>query len=111
MLLSPLRRSAHTASKSTPRQPAGRVRARFIERGETMKHLGFALLASLAIVAPAQGRTSHHYSCSHDSYGPATGRHYTNVNGDSVHSPMHASRRPAGATAQCGDGTWSFSQH
>ncbi|HYM00974.1 MAG TPA: DUF3761 domain-containing protein, partial [Blastocatellia bacterium] len=28
-----------------------------------------------------------------------------------VHSPVHSSHVPAGATAQCSDGTFSFSQH
>jgi len=39
--------------------------------------------------------------------------HYTNKNGQSVHSPAHATngKIPAGATAKCRDGTYSFSQH
>jgi hypothetical protein len=38
--------------------------------------------------------------------------HYTNVDGQSVHSPAYSSGGvPAGATAQCTDGTYSFSQH
>lgn len=38
--------------------------------------------------------------------------HYTNVDGQSVHSPAYSSGGiPAGATAQCSDGTYSFSQH
>jgi Protein of unknown function (DUF3761) len=37
---------------------------------------------------------------------------YTNVDGQSVHSPAYSSGGvPAGATAQCADGTYSFSQH
>lgn len=39
-------------------------------------------------------------------------RHYTNVDGQTVHSPAYSSGGvPAGATAQCADGTYSFSQH
>lgn len=39
-------------------------------------------------------------------------RHYTNVDGQSVHSPAYSSGGvPAGATAQCADGTYSFSTH
>jgi len=39
-------------------------------------------------------------------------RHYTNSDGQQVHSPAHSSGGvPAGATALCGDGTYSFSQH
>jgi hypothetical protein len=37
--------------------------------------------------------------------------HYTNSDGDSVHSPAYSNTVPAGATAQCSDGTYSFSQH
>ena len=45
------------------------------------------------------------------STGPGTGAHYTNVDGVSVHRPMHSSSIPAGACAKCGDGTYSFAQH
>ena len=39
-------------------------------------------------------------------------RHYTNVDGQTVHSPAYSSNGvPAGATAQCADGTYSFSAH
>ena len=38
--------------------------------------------------------------------------HYTNSDGDTVHSPALSSAGvPDGATAVCGDGTYSFSQH
>jgi peptidoglycan hydrolase-like protein with peptidoglycan-binding domain len=37
--------------------------------------------------------------------------YYKNVNGNSVHSPVHSSGTPAGATAQCRDGSYSFSLH
>lgn len=68
-------------------------------------------LAALASAPPLAAR-SHHYHSHHAAYfGPSSGRHYTNVDGNSVHSPMRASHRPAGATAQCRDGSWSFSQH
>lgn len=38
---------------------------------------------------------------------------YTNRYGQHVHSPAHArtNRVPTGATAHCGDGTYSFSRH
>jgi len=39
-------------------------------------------------------------------------RVYTNVDGRTVHSPAYSSRGiPAGASAQCHDGSYSFSQH
>jgi hypothetical protein len=38
--------------------------------------------------------------------------YYTNSDGNRVHSPARSSNgAPAGATAICGDGTYSFSQH
>ncbi len=39
--------------------------------------------------------------------------HYRNVDGKIIHSPSHTAgnRVPAGASAKCGDGSYSFSQH
>ncbi len=37
--------------------------------------------------------------------------HYINVDGNKVHSPAYAPSRPAGASARCRDGTYSFSQN
>ena len=43
---------------------------------------------------------------------PATsGRSYVNVDGVRVPSPVFSDRKPEGATARCGDGSYSFSQH
>lgn len=38
---------------------------------------------------------------------------YRNHDGETVHSPAHSrsGEVPDGATAQCRDGTWSFSRH
>jgi len=40
-------------------------------------------------------------------------RSYVNSSGQVVHSPAHtvSGKAPQGATAQCGDGSYSFSQH
>ncbi len=45
--------------------------------------------------------------------GLSNDRYYTNVDGDQVHSPAYSNDSfvPAGASAICGDGTYSFSQH
>ena len=45
--------------------------------------------------------------------GLSNDRYYTNVDGDQVHSPAYSNDNsvPAGASALCGDGTYSFSQH
>ena len=39
--------------------------------------------------------------------------HYSNVNGNTIHSPAYSNTNavPSGASAQCGDGTYSFSQN
>lgn len=39
-------------------------------------------------------------------------KHYTNKKGHTVHSPAHSKsgKAPEGASAKCGDGTYSFSQ-
>jgi hypothetical protein len=37
--------------------------------------------------------------------------YYKNVDGKCVHSPTHSPSVPAGATAKCRDGTYSFSLH
>ena len=48
-----------------------------------------------------------------DLYVPtlSNNRHYTNSDGQSVHSPAYSNGPPPGATARCQDGTYSFSQH
>jgi uncharacterized protein YgiM (DUF1202 family) len=42
---------------------------------------------------------------------PMSGRSYINVDGVRVPSPVFSDTRPAGATARCRDGSYSFSQH
>jgi hypothetical protein len=41
----------------------------------------------------------------------SSGDYYTNSGGHHVHRPVRADRPPSGATAQCRDGTYSFSEH
>ena len=42
---------------------------------------------------------------------PPTGKSYVNVDGVRVPSPVFSDTKPAGATARCRDGSYSFSQH
>jgi hypothetical protein len=69
-----------------------------------------ALLAVLgAAAAPAQSSPS---ATPHAAQATACkSGSYKNVSGHCVHRPVHASSAPAGATAKCRDGTYSFSQH
>jgi hypothetical protein len=55
---------------------------------------------------PQSAETASTTTLSNDHY-------YTNVSGTSVHSPAYSNNgcSAAGATAECGDGTCSFSQH
>ena len=57
-----------------------------------------------AVVNPPVKTAAPAPTLSNDNY-------YTNVSGNQVHSPAYAPVVPAGASAQCGDGTYSFSQH
>lgn len=43
--------------------------------------------------------------------GLSNNNYYMNTNGNEVHSPAYSNTVPADATAQCKDGTYSFSQH
>jgi hypothetical protein len=62
----------------------------------------FISLAGLILLAaPAEAR-KHDYV-----YGDT----YTNSSGHQVHRPMRATSPPAGWTAQCRDGSYSFSEH
>lgn len=65
--------------------------------------IALALVAGLA--GQADAKTHRHYA-RHSSYASST--YYTNVSGHRVHSP---SSNPSGATAICGDGSYSYSQH
>jgi hypothetical protein len=60
-------------------------------------------------------RTYHvrhaHYRSHHAGSHHANSHYYTNVDGNRVHRPVHASSAPSGASAQCRDGSYSFSQH
>jgi hypothetical protein len=71
-----------------------------------MPRLLIALAAAGLMVGGAQAK-SHHTAVA----GCSDAAHYSNVSGHCVHRPMHAASRPAGASARCGDGSYSFSEH
>lgn len=61
---------------------------------------------SQAVTGAAQDVQKTDSSLSNDNY-------YTNSSGNTVHAPAYTNDGsvPAGASARCGDGTYSFSQH
>lgn len=56
----------------------------------------------VAPAAPVQARSNSFGHCAADSY--------VNSRGNCVRRPVAAPTAPAGASARCGDGTYSFSQ-
>jgi hypothetical protein len=76
-----------------------------------MKLPSLVAFAFLALSAPNQSfarqpSAAHHHgtsACGIDSY--------VNVSGHCVHRPMQSSTVPAGASARCRDGSYSFSEH
>ncbi len=66
--------------------------------------IAFALLALALWSVATQGLSREH------AY-PHGADYYANSSGHLVHRPVHVSRAPAGATARCRDGTFSFSEH
>lgn len=70
-------------------------------------------LGLLAVLGAGAGeaRPRHHHVVHSSAYAGGDEGYYTNVDGHAVHRPSHRASRPAGATARCSDGTWSFSQN
>jgi hypothetical protein len=67
-----------------------------------------ALVATVAALFSASAVEARYARAYQGGYGDD---YYTNVSGHQVHRPVAASARPAGASAKCYDGTYSFSEH
>ncbi|MBN3726650.1 DUF3761 domain-containing protein [Burkholderia sp. Ac-20379] len=67
----------------------------------------------IAVLLGALAAPSFAYQPDPDEAQLREHRHYTNRDGQDVHAPAHSrdGRVPAGATAHCRDGTYSFSRH
>jgi uncharacterized protein DUF3761 len=68
-----------------------------------------ALAATTCVGSAAPARAAVHPSAG--TAATCKVGYYKNVDGHCVHRPTHAAKAPAGATAKCRDGTYSFSQH
>jgi hypothetical protein len=65
---------------------------------------GKAPAPGVAVASPPSASSAHvSGSCDAD--------YYRNSDGNCVHRPQQAATAPSGATAQCKDGSYSFSQH
>lgn len=73
-----------------------------------MRLPGIAIFAFLALSAPFPALL--HAPAAAEARGVCGADSYVNVRGHCVHRPIRASRAPAGATAKCRDGSYSFSQ-
>ena len=65
----------------------------------------------LALTTPDASIARPHRATSYVSAVTCGIDQYRNVSGNCVHRPMRSNTVPQGATAQCRDGTYSFSQH
>ena len=74
-------------------------------------HIGY--ISTKYLSSSAQHRITHNYSKREHNQASFTNgriRYYTNTYWNRVQSPTYYSSVPAGATALCRDGTYSFSQ-
>lgn len=73
--------------------------------------LALALVLGVAALAQNDAGIFQQNTVSNYSRPVLDTGYYTNVDGHSVHRPSFSSEAPPNATAQCGDGSYSFSQH
>lgn len=75
-----------------------------------MKQIILVIVAALGMAAFSGHADARSYSY-HLYRGHSSSHYYTNVSGHGVHRPVFSAGRPAGATAKCADGSYSFSEH
>jgi hypothetical protein len=83
----------------------------FQRQGDVMlKGLALALALMVAAASPVAAKALRP-SQPASSAAQTDNDYYTNASGHRVHRPVAAASEPASATAQCRDGTYSFSEH
>jgi hypothetical protein len=82
---------------------------------KAIQPIAYAIIIATALSsAPAVfARTSSNTWIEPNESGLTSHRHYRNKSGEEVHSPSKTKSGdvPAGASAKCADGTYSFSRH
>lgn len=76
-----------------------------------MRLPGVVALVFLALSAPSPSRARPPVAASAQANAVCGVDYYRNSSGQCVHRPTRSGTIPAGATARCRDGTYSFSQH
>ena len=76
-----------------------------------VKPPGLIALMALALMTPNATFARAHGTITYETQSTCGIDQYRNVSGNCVHRPIRSSTAPQGASAQCRDGTYSFSQH
>jgi hypothetical protein len=78
-----------------------------------LRALLLSLLLAFTAIQPALAKSTNYYAPVPDESGLVEHGHYRNRDGSIVHSPAHTKKgkAPSGASAKCGDGSYSFSKH
>jgi hypothetical protein len=95
-------------------QPAGISSYNQTQSSETQNNVELPSLNNITVpVASPNPATILPAPTANDSEDLSNDNHYTNVDGNTVHSPAFSNSGsiPAGASARCRDGTYSFSQN
>ena len=82
----------------------------FIIAGLANGNSSVQLNTQVASPLSSQYVTSKSAPVQSNSSGLSNSNYYVNTSGNTVHSPAYSNSIPVGASAQCRDGTYSFSQ-
>ncbi len=77
-----------------------------------MRRIAIACMIAVVGLAGSQPAAARHTRHSYHGYsaGGGSDAYYTARSGHRVHRPTVANSAPAGASAHCRDGSWSFSE-
>lgn len=75
-----------------------------------MRKLLLMAIAAMSLLGAGADARAYHSHSHHNYGGSRSSDYYTAASGDRVHRPVRASQTPAGASARCSDGSYSFSE-